>query len=561
MKDKVIPINLESLIDLSARLNETHDIKFILNVALLTLMGKLTISNGCVFYSNESGKGFGMLINKGRCNLDGEVDFDLNEFRQITGENDFEQILFDNGLLYLIPVIYQGELNAVFAIGKRLTEEPIGDTERHYINLVASITANSLEVAKEQNRLIAIKNELEFRNLTLTTLFEITNDFSSFLSGEQILKLLSYRVMGQLMINKFAIYRVGSSKTLELVLNRCDNEIHSGYYDRLMELDKTESRDSLSGTPLESLFAANDLEVISPMKVQGEIKGFLFIGKRMSGEKYSQENLSFIESLGNIAISAMENKRLFSEELEKKKLEGELALALDIQRGFLPSVLPELSNYELAGISEPSRHVAGDYFDFIKVDKDCLIIVMADVSGKGVAASLIMANIQAALKVLVDSNLSHLDIIKKLNEVVYQNTGADKFVTFFIGFLDLNNNKLEYINAGHNPPIIINSGKDIMRLEKGGLPLGIFVDEYDYDEGSYDIVPSDTIVFFTDGVTEAQNSRGKEFGEDRLIELLGKNLSMSSQVIINGIVEAVKDFSDSKNLYDDITVSVVKSKS
>jgi sigma-B regulation protein RsbU (phosphoserine phosphatase) len=560
MKDKVIPINLESLIDLSARLNETHDIKFILNVSLLTLMGKLIISNGCVFYPDESGKGFEMLINKGRCNIAQNVFFDLKQFKKIEGKKGIEKILLDNGLLYLVPVVYQGELNAVFALGKRLTDEPVGDTEKHYINLIASITANSLEVAKEQNRLLAIKNELEFRNLTLTTLFEITNDFSSFLSGEQILKLLSYRIMGQLMINKFAIYRVGAGNRLELVLNRCDNKIPEKYFNELMQLHNTETKESLAGTSLESLFENNDLEVIAPMKVQGEIKGFLFIGRRMSGVKYNKENISFIESLGNIAISAMENKRLFNEELEKKKLESELSLALEIQKGFLPAELPELMNYELAGVSEPSRHVAGDYFDFIKVNDDSLIIVMADVSGKGVAASLIMANIQAALKVLAGSNLSLLEIVDKLNEVVYENTGADKFVTFFIGLLDLNNNRLEYINAGHNPPMVFNAGNQPVRLDKGGLPLGIFVGEFEYVQAAYEIQSGDTIVLFTDGVTEAQNIKGVEFGEERLMELIAKNLDLLPGKMVSDIVEEVKKFSGNKNLYDDITVSVVKTK-
>ncbi len=560
MKDRSIPINLESLIDLSARLNETHDIKFILNLSLLTLMGKLTISNGCAFYPNDNDKNFKMLINKGRCSIDDNVFFSLRELQKINGDTQFEKKLLNNGLLYLIPVLYQGELNAVFALGKRLTDEPVGEAEQHYISLVASITANSLEVAKEQNRLLATKNELEFRNLTLTTLFEITNDFSSFLSGEQILKLLSYRIMGQLMINKFAIYRVGENKSLELVLNRCDKEIPTDYYATLLELNGTGTKEELRGTALAPLFDENDLEVISPMKVQGEIKGFLFIGKRMSGEKYNRENISFIESLGNIAISAMENKRLFNQELEKKKLESELSLALEIQKGFLPAILPELSNYELAGISEPSRHVAGDYFDFIKVDDDSLIIVMADVSGKGVAASLIMANIQAALKVLAGSNLSHIDIVNKLNEVVYENTGSDKFVTFFIGFLDLKNNKLEYINAGHNPPMVFNSNNKLLRLIKGGLPMGVFVNRFDYEQGEYTIQSGDMIVLFTDGVTEAQDSNRAEFGEERLLSLLKKIKTLPPQQIANGIVQAVKEFSGTINLYDDITVSVIKSK-
>lgn len=560
MKEKIIPINLESLIDLSARLNETQDVSSILNLALLTLMGKLTISNGCTFYRDSDSNMFEMLINKGHCNIYNDITFDLVDFYRIEGKNEFEKFLLENNLLYLVPVIYQGNLNAVFALGKRLTDESIGQTERHYISLVSSITANSLEVTKERSRLLSIKNELEFRNLTLTTLFEITNDFSSFLSGEQILKLLSYRIMGQLMINKFAIYALNEKGDFEIVLNRCDSPIPGSYFDALMKLDKTETIESLKDSEIASLFEGNDLQVVSPMIVQGKIKGFLFIGKRLSGEKYTRENISFIESLGNIAISALENSRLFKEEVEKKQLENELSLALDIQKGFLPSDFPELENFEIAGTYLPSRHVAGDYFDFIKVDDDNLIIVIADVSGKGIAASLIMANIQAALKVLITTGMPHIEIVNQLNKVVFENTSAEKFVTFFIGFLNLRTNQLNYINAGHNPPFVFNKKIEPALLTKGGIPLGIFLGEYNFQEGIYNIQPGDMILLYTDGVTEAQNSKGVEFGEDKLIKFAKNNLDKSSDSFTNALVEEIRNHSNGTTQYDDITISVVKTK-
>ncbi len=560
MKDRVIPINLESLIDLSAHLNQTRDIQFILNLALLTLMGKLTISNGCIFYRKPAGSTFEMLINKGSCEINEKLNFDLETFYHLEGKNKFEKFFLDNGLVSLVPIKYQDELTAVIALGKRLTEETIGKTEQHYINLVASITANALEVANERNRLITIKNELELRNLTLTTLFEITNDFSAFLSGEQILKLLSFRIMGQLMINKFAIYALNNTGKFVCVLNRFDKPLSVGYFDKLLQLGSTVTKGSLQSTEFEKLFAENSLQMISPMLVQGEIKGFLFIGKRLNGEEYSREDISFIESVGNIAISALENSRLFKEELEKKRLEGELSLALEIQRGFLPSKLPEPDNYILAGLSVPSRHVAGDYFDFIEKDDENLIFVMADVSGKGVAASLIMANIQAALKVLVSTDMSNIDIVNKLNKVVFENTSSDKFVTFFIGFLDLTKNNLKFINAGHNPPLVFSTKNDIVQLKTGGLPLGIFADEYLYEEGEYQMQSGDLILLYTDGVTEAQDIKGNEFGEGRLIDFIKNNLDKSPDLLVSKLVKEVENFSNGTNQYDDITISVIKSK-
>ncbi len=561
MQNRTIPINLESLIDLSARLNVTRDVNDILNLVLLTLMGKLTISNGCAFIRKSGSDKFDLVINKAKLDEYPDIAFDCGDICEIEGKDKTEETLLANGLKWLIPVMLDGETVAVFGLGKRLTDESIGESERHYIQLIGSITANALQNARSYNDLLAVKNQLEFRNLTLTTLFEITSDFSSMLSGEQIIKLLSFRIMGQLMINKFAVCLVGEDKSIDLVINRCDTELQTEKFRRVIDYGQTVMKGDVKDKGIEEVFEEFNVELIVPMKVQGVVKGILCVGKRMNGKSYTAEDIHFIESLGTIAISAMENKRLFLQELEKKKLESELMLALEIQRGFLPVDFPDIPKTELFGISEPSRHVAGDYFDFIYTGESKLYAVMADVSGKGIAASLIMANLQAALKVLVNSGLHLLDIVEKLNAVVYENTGSDKFVTFFIALFDLERNKIEYINAGHNAPLVFNpNAKDFSRLETGGLPLGIFKDTYPYQIGEYNIHPGDVIVLYTDGVTEAQNKAEEEFGEERLIELVGDNLHNSARDLVDLIVRKVKEFSGSSNLYDDITVSVIKSK-
>jgi len=560
MSVRTIPINLESLIDLSVKLIEKNDITEILNTSLLTLMGKLTISSGCVFIPNNKSR-FDLVVSKGRIKYEKQVDFKLSSFRTLEKDNldDYNE-LFDIGLRYLIPVEYHGELKAVIGLGKRIVDDRIGDAEIQYSYLVASITANSLEVSKEKGELLRTKNTLEFRNLTLKTLFEITNDFSSFLSYEQILKLLSYHLMGQLMISKFALLRVKNSDKLEVILNKCESNFDERVLSELLNVKKLITRDNKSVPVIQELFEGSELEVISPMIVQGEIKGFLLVGRRMSGESFNHENISFIESLGNIAISALENERLFREELEMKKLESELEVALEIQQGFLPKEFPYFENLDIFGISVPSRHVAGDYFDFIVMPNNRIIIVIADVSGKGVAASLIMANVQAALRVVAELEIPLINIVEKLNKIVYDNTSPDKFVTFFIGILDMNKDSMSYINAGHNPPLIFNQNQEIVQLDVGGLPLGIFCNEYEYEIGFYKLRKNDLMVYYTDGITEAQNIRRKEYGEKRLISVIEKSLNKSSEDLVKEVIEDVKDFSQGFYQYDDITLSAVKFK-
>ena len=203
-------------------------------------------------------------------------------------------------------------------------------------------------------------------------------------------------------------------------------------------------------------FAYDKLEVnvISPIYFKNKIRGAILIGKSMLKQDLNDEDKLFIEYIGNTAIAALENERLFQEEVKKKQLESELNLALDIQRGLFPSEPITLNSYSIDGKSLPSKQVGGDYYDHIKIDENRYFVLIADVSGKGMPAAMIMANLQAALRVLVKLDLPLLDIILNLNYIVFSNTSQDKFVTFFGGILNIKENTFEYINAGHNPPLL-----------------------------------------------------------------------------------------------------------
>ncbi|MBI5326656.1 MAG: PP2C family protein-serine/threonine phosphatase [Ignavibacteriae bacterium] len=280
----------------------------------------------------------------------------------------------------------------------------------------------------------------------------------------------------------------------------------------------------------------------------------------MNGEDYNEDNIQFIEALANTSIAALENERLFEQELEKKKLESELGLALEIQKNLLPKQIPSLYNCDLAGTSIPSRFVGGDYYDFIKLDDRHLLISIADVSGKGMPAALLMANVQASLRSLAPLNLSLKELINRINLVVYQNTTADKFVTFFCGIFDCENKSFSYINAGHNPPILMKTNGDFYELSEGGLILGFTDEPFTYSQGTVTLEKNDIILFYTDGVTEAQNVNNEEFGEVKLKEILYKNSSESVMHIMNHIIKEVKNFSKHTEQFDDITLIVAKVK-
>ncbi|MDX9790189.1 MAG: PP2C family protein-serine/threonine phosphatase, partial [Candidatus Kapabacteria bacterium] len=302
------------------------------------------------------------------------------------------------------------------------------------------------------------------------------------------------------------------------------------------------------------------IQVAAPMIVQGSVRGLLILGKKLNGTEFSDENLLFIEALGNSAILAMENERLFREELEKKRIEGELAIALEIQRNLLPDKSPKLNNFEISGTSIPSRHVGGDLYDYVDLGDGRLLVAIADVSGKGIPASLIMANFQAALSALASAGLDLKDILQRINRLLCKNTAPDKFVTSFFCIIDDNTKKIYYINAGHNPPYFRKSDGTITPLTKGGLIIGFLDMQLNYESDVIDFDKDDLLVLYTDGVTEAENLRREEYGEERLKKLIYNINKHSPDECIELIVGDVNEFSSGTLQRDDITLVIIKGK-
>lgn len=556
MNDSNTIINLESLIDFSARLNETSDQTFILNSVLLSLMGKLRILRGCVVIPNEGT--FKPVLCKGKINIsrkESEDEVTLPSFESYEAAKKF---MIDNGFRHFLPVNFRNEALALICLGHKGGNDLITNEEENYIKLICAITANALKNTYTHQSLIQEKNLTETRNQLLTTLFEISRNFHTILSREQILKMLSYQLMGQLMVNRFAVFSFSEEKGFELIINRFLEDPSKEIFSKLSQIKEITILGETKIPFVISEFMKNvKASVISPMAVQGKIKGMLIIGNKMTGN-FTEEDKQFIEALGNTAISALETERLFKEEVEKKKLEKELELALEIQKNLLPKEIPVLQNYQLTGISIPSSHVGGDYFDFIKLDEDRLLIAIADVSGKGMPASLLMANVQAALRILAPLSLPLKEIILRINDIIYQNTTPDKFVTFFGGILYTKTGIFHYINAGHNPPLLFRSNGEIIKLKEGGLILGFMAQPFEYLEAEIELSYKDVLIFFTDGVTEALDKEKNEYTEQKFIEFSKGICGKPASNILEDILEDVKKHSEGVNQSDDITCIVLK---
>ncbi len=548
-------VNLDALINFSASLTETYDIEFILNAALLSIMGKLKIVRACVLMPDDVGHLSIMLV-KGKLPQDtikSNSGLSNSEIKKI------ENLLNQFGIKYYLPIIYQNQTLAILCLGQKLTGERINKEEERYLSLIASITANALQNAINHQSLLKEKLLVEERSQLLTTLFEISRDFSNLMSREEILKMLSFHLMGQLMISRFAVLILKEKDTFYSIFNRFNSDQNLKIQCRLELFNKVRFVDNIQ-CDYETISKLKELgaEIIAPMMIQNQIKGLLIVGKKLAGGDFTSQNISFIEAIASIAMMSLENERLFKEEIDKKLLEREVKLALEIQRNLLPGKMPSCENFDIYGATYPSRYVGGDYFDFIKLSDGRLFVAIADVSGKGVPASLIMASVQAVLKILTQLPISLIEIVNRLNRLIYENTTADKFVTFFCCIIDDKNRTIEYVNAGHNPPILLRHNFEIERLRKGGLIMGFMDNPPDYEKETIKLELADIILLYTDGVSEAMNQDDIEFGEDRIINIMKMNKDQSSEQLLMALLDSVKNFSGEKQ-FDDITAVVIKS--
>ena len=493
-------INLESLIDLSAKLNEKQSEEEILSVAALSLMGKLKIFRAAVYL--KDGANLKPIISKGKKASEFVKVFELPNFLDLESVSNPLQ---KAGFKYAIPIKHNSESLFVIALGAKADKSAMRMEEIHYASLVSYIAGNAIINARNVNSIINAANNLERRNQLLTAMFEMSRDFAENISQKDVLKLFTYRLLGQLALTKFSLYYLESNEHFSRLVDRFNHSFSSNALNKILNLNTAQPLKDCEICQEFDELKASGVAIVAPLIVHGRAKGVLLIGEKLSKEEFTEDNFLFVEALGNTAIAALENTRLFQDQLEKKKLESELNLALDIQKGLLPKSAPDIYGYDLQGLSYPSKHIGGDYYDFIQLDSGRTLIAIADVSGKGIPASLLMANVQAALRALSPLELPLKELVGRINSVVYQNTTADKFVTFFCGILNTLNGEFEYLNAGHNPPYLARANGDLEELTFGGLILGLFDSAPPYEEGKITINIGDALLLYTDGVTEAMN--------------------------------------------------------
>jgi len=294
-----------------------------------------------------------------------------------------------------------------------------------------------------------------------------------------------------------------------------------------------------------------------PLGVSEKVFGIIYADSPIAEGRFTEDHLKVLTTLASVAAIRVENARLVEARFQQERLERELQLAMEIQQRFQPTAPPSVPGYELQGISFPCYEIGGDYYDFIQREDGRLVIALGDVSGKGTAAALLMSSLHAAIHAQTGSHETLVETISAVNRYLADNIPPNRFVTLFYAELDPESGAVSFLNAGHNPPLIVHAAGTVEQLASGGLPLGIKADA-DYREGRTHLQMGDVLVIYSDGVTEAASPNGEEFGPTRLYEVVSRNVDASAAGIRDRIESALTKFSQGTQAADDITLVIVK---
>lgn len=394
-----------------------------------------------------------------------------------------------------------------------------------------------------------IKKRLQLGKLKLNKLLEVTNGINNNLSQAELFQIYEQVLVEDLNIGKLILFVFDGENWKQ--------ELCHGEYCNLIKVEK----DLLK---ISEIISTNNLEnenlkeydIIIPVYHKSNPLAFVLIGD-LSIEKIEVspiiKHLTFIQTFTNIIVVAVENKRLYKKTLKQIAIEKEMELASDMQTMLFPDKLPNNNEIEAAAKYIPHHMVGGDYYDFMQLNRDEFAFCIADVSGKGVSAALIMSNFQASLRALIKRTSSLTELVTELNSNILASAKREKFITAFIGKYNCFTRNLQFINAGHNPPLLL-IGHRFKELNDGGTILGMFERLPSITEKNIYIPEDSFLLCFTDGVTEQINNLNEEFGLDSLKKVLLLNKEENASFNIQAIVSELENYKENQEFADDIAL-------
>ncbi|MBV6643533.1 MAG: PP2C family protein-serine/threonine phosphatase [Cyclobacteriaceae bacterium] len=385
---------------------------------------------------------------------------------------------------------------------------------------------------------------IDIRDLELNALLEITQAINNNLSEKDLYKIYKFTLLGDLKVKKLALF---------VHDNGWQCPIHFG-----TSKDYSKAKLDRSLTAIEEITYLNanehkseEFEIAIPVYHKQSLLAIVLIGGLP--EESQEDSTTFLKALTNIIIVAIENKKLARRQLQQEAYRKELEIAKKVQNFLFPKSLPKTQKLNIEAVYLPHHDVGGDYYDYLSIDNDRFLICIADVSGKGVPAALLMSNFQASLRTLIRRTQKLDEIIVDLNHSTFISGNAENFITFFVGIYDFNKATFEYVNCGHNPLYLVNE-KEVILLNDGTTILGMFDPLPFLSTHKIEDVRDFFFFGYTDGLTETFNQKEEQYGNEPIDKLLGKGMPEDLGAFHEHLLKDLDKFKEEVPYRDDITM-------
>ena len=395
-----------------------------------------------------------------------------------------------------------------------------------------------------------LKKEIEKKELEINALLEITQAINSNVPEDSLYKIFNFTLRSNLNIKKLVLFVLDEIWSCKVSFGSKKNYFKLKLDERVKMVKNIHRLSEFENCEFD------EFDLVIPVAHKGDTLALVFVGGLDSNaaSHSDAENIKFIQALSNIIIVAIENKKLARRQLEQEAFRKELEIASDVQQFLFPEKLPNTERLKIEASYLPHDIVGGDYYDYIPINKNQFLICVADVSGKGIPAALMMSNFQASLRTLLRQTPNLVEIVEALNYQVLENTKGEKFITFFAAIYDLSLKTMVYVNAGHNPPFLFDRENGLRLLEEGSTVLGAMHPLPFINEGFVPNLNEFLLFCYTDGLTETINEEGKEFGVNTLIDYFQENAYKDLKTIHQDIIVKLDGFKGRNGYRDDITM-------
>ena len=545
---------LESLLESAQLLNSSLDFDSLLKHLLRTVMGRTLVGRGLIAVS-ESGK-MRIAQLRGLKNLKIGDAFD-------------ERALRENGITSFHPIGEPDHPIGFLGLGKPPAGEiPAEETES--LNALLGIAASSIANAQAHDETRKFNFQLNEKVQELRALLDLVRGLTSTLEATEVARLLILTLTGRWAIGKYALYAQKEAHPPVTRQKGIDLPPVEVFGELLKDLPEAVRVADLPAGELKNALEMQKAQLVFPINSSASTTGLLVLGGRPGKLPYSAVDLEFGAGLVAQAGVALENSWYVLETIERKKMEQELLLAANIQQGLFPEFLPKIEGYDIAAKNRPALQCGGDYYDVLPIERindageKSYLLCVADVSGKGLPAALLMSNMQATLRALLGRVPTLAELASLTNKLLYATTPSNKFVTAILFEIFPSSGKAAYVSAGHGDCVLVRSTGEVVTFDSTGLPLGMMDPEMlemlgkGYEEKHLELNGGDLLALYSDGITEAYDIDENEWGSERLLKCLRPILDHSPQNIVGQVFAAIDDFARTAPQHDDITLMIIK---